>query len=102
MANDTEEKQPPVPAAAEKPAAQKPSEPAEPEFSPDLDWNLRAHPVVPRKPAPARPAAPPKREAPAETPAAAAVAAPPKPAAPQPAAAAPAEDQPAAPAAPPK
>src|SRR5712692_2580771 len=83
MANDPEDKQPPAPPAGQKPAAPAPAEPSEQPVPPDLEWQLRTHPVVPKKPAPPEPppaAVPPKPAAPAgATPPAAA---PPKPAAP--------------------
>ncbi len=86
MANDPEDKQPPAPPAGQKPAAPAPAEPSEQPVPPDLEWQLRTHPVVPKKPAPPEP---PKKEAP---PAAAATPVPP---------AAAAEEKPAGPAPPP-
>ena len=99
MANDPEDKQPPAPPAGQKPAAPAPAEPSEQPVPPDLEWQLRTHPVVPKKPAPPET---PKKEAPA---AAAATPVPPaaaKPAAPPvPAPAGAAEEKPAGPAPPP-
>ena len=86
MANDPEDQQPPAPPAGQKPAAPAPAEPSEQPVPPDLEWQLRTHPVVPKKPAPPEP---PKKEAP---PAAAATPVPP---------AAAAEEKPAGPAPPP-
>ena len=86
MANDPEDKQPPAPPAGQKPAAPAPAEPSEQPVPPDLEWQLRTHPVVPKKPAPPEP---PKKEAP---PAAAATPVPPAGAA---------EEKPAGPAPPP-
>lgn len=98
MANDPEDKQPPAPPAGQKPAAPAPAEPSEQPVPPDLEWQLRTHPVVPKKPAPPEPPEPPKKEAPpaaAPTAAAAVPAKPPTPPAPVPAGAA--EEKPAAP-----
>jgi NADH-quinone oxidoreductase subunit C len=101
MANDSEEKQPPDQSAGGQSSAPKPPQDPEAEVSPDLEWNVRAHPVVAWKPAPVEATPPPKKEAPAAPPAQPAVAAPPKPpAAAAPPAAAP-EAKPAAAAAPP-
>jgi NADH-quinone oxidoreductase subunit C len=99
MANDPEDKQPPAPPTGQEPAAPAPAEPSEQPVPPDLEWQLRTHPVVPKKPAPPEP---PKKEAPpapAPTAAAPAPAKPPTPPTPVPAGAA--EEKPAGPAPPP-
>src|SRR5712692_1011645 len=80
MANDSEEKQPPAQAPQEKSSAEE--SPEVTEIPSDLDWNLRAHPVVPGKPP--SPPAPPPAAAPAAPGAPAPPAKPAAPAAPPP------------------
>src|SRR2546427_12677377 len=73
MSNDPSEKQPPASPPEGSPTAQARPEPPEEEFPSDLDWQLRAHPVIE------------KTRAPAAAPAAPPAAAPPKPVPPAPA-----------------
>ena len=82
MSNDPSEKQPPAPPPEGSPTAQARPEPPEEEFPSDLDWQLRAHPVVEKKPAPAEEAVPGKKEVPAAATAKPAAPTPPKPPAP--------------------
>src|SRR5437899_1691334 len=87
MSNDPSEKQPPAPPPEGSPTAQARPEPPEEEFPSDLDWQLRAHPVIEKKPAPAEEAVAGKKEVPAAATARPAAPTPPKPpAAPAPAA----------------
>src|SRR2546425_478880 len=87
MSNDPSEKQPHAPPPEGSPTAQARPEPPEEEFPSDLDWQLRAHPVIEKKPAPAEEAVAGKKEMPAAATARPAAPTPPKPpAAPPPAA----------------
>ena len=102
MANDPEEKQPPVqPSGEEPPASDSAGSPEKP-VSPELEWQLRTHAVVPKKPAPPAAVPPPKKEAPAAAASEAGAPTPPKqpapPAAEKPAAAPPVKPLAAAPA----
>jgi len=65
MANDPEEKQPPDSPAEDKTSAAAPAHPPEEDLPPDLEWNVRAHPVVQKKHSPAAPAPPAKPDVPA-------------------------------------
>ena len=101
MANDPEEKQPPVQRSGEEPpASASPGSPEKP-IPPELEWQVRTHAVVPRKPAPPAAVPPPKKEPPAAVASEAGVPTPPKqpapPAAEKPAAAPPAKPAAAAP-----
>src|SRR2546428_641115 len=87
MSNDPSEKQPPAPPPEGSPTAQARPEPPEEEFPSDLDWQLRAHPVIEKKPAPAEEAVSAKKEVPAAATARPAAPTPPKPPAPPPPAA---------------
>src|SRR2546425_187341 len=79
MSNDPSEKQPPAPPPEGSPTAQARPEPPEEEFASDLDWQLRAHPVIEKKPAPAEEAVAAKKEVPAAATARPAAPTPPKP-----------------------
>src|SRR5947209_9050168 len=65
MSNDPSEKQPPASPPEGSPTAQARPEPPEEEFPSDLDWQLRAHPVIEKTRAPAEEAVPGKKEVPA-------------------------------------
>src|SRR2546427_755968 len=82
MSNDPSEKQPPASPPEGSPTAQARPEPPEEEFPSDLDWQLRAHPVIEKTPAPAEEAVPGKKEVPAAVTARPAAPTPPKPPAP--------------------
>ncbi|PYU30915.1 MAG: hypothetical protein DMG28_17055 [Acidobacteria bacterium] len=82
MSNDPSEKQPPAPPPEGSPTAQARPEPPEEEFPSDLDWQLRAHPVIEKTRAPAEEAVPGKKEVPAAVTARPAAPTPPKPPAP--------------------
>src|SRR5207244_8726504 len=82
MSNDPAEKQPPASPPEGSPTAQARPEPPEEEFPSDLDWQLRAHPVIEKTRAPAEEAVPGKKEVPAAATAKPAAPTPPKPPAP--------------------